>query len=62
MKDAIFKILTSNLLQKVVTGIEGLNTEEAVCAVANKQLAITNNTKKNRFINYIILRLNISYL
>lgn len=29
MKDAIFKIPTANLLQKVVTGIEGLNTEEA---------------------------------
>lgn len=29
MKDAIFKIPTPNLLQKVVTGIEGLNTEEA---------------------------------
>ena len=29
MRDAIFKIPTPNLLQKVVTGIEGLNTEEA---------------------------------
>ena len=29
MRDAIFKIPTANLLQKVVTGIEGLNTEEA---------------------------------
>ena len=28
MRDAIFKIPTPNLLQKVVTGIEGLNTEE----------------------------------
>lgn len=28
MRDAIFKIPTPNLLQKVVTGIDGLNTEE----------------------------------
>ena len=62
MRDAIFKIPTPNLLQKVVTGIEGLNTEEAVCAVANKQLAITNNMKKVRFIIYLVLELNISYL